>query len=205
MWNRNLLWILLALAAVSSAFAGCGASSDSNTEGSAGSDMNDLATLLDPPKPAAPPATSAETPTTDQPLVEQAPPVEDARAEMPPAESPEAEQPSQTPTEAGETAETFGPESGRRGQIFHGDGQGYLYAVFSARFVAENKMIMAQIKKTMDLFEATNSRKPESHEEFWQAIIVDGGVKLPDLESDEEYFYDAEKAELMVRKPEPQG
>ena len=103
--------------------------------------------------------------------------------------------------QAREMMEEFGPTSGRRGQSFHEDGQGYLFAVFSARFVAENRIVMAQIKKTMDLFEATNDRKPASHEEFWQAIIVDGGVSLPELEEGEEYFYDVENDVLMVKTP----
>jgi hypothetical protein len=106
--------------------------------------------------------------------------------------------------QAEEMMEEFGPTSGRRGQSFHDDGQGYLFAVFSARFVAENRLVMAQIKKNMDLFEATNGRKPTSHEEFWQAIIVDGGVALPELEEGEEYFYDVKNDVLMVKTPAPQ-
>ena len=106
--------------------------------------------------------------------------------------------------QAEEMMEEFGPTSGRRGQSFHQDGQGYLFAVFSARFVAENRVVMAQIKKNMDLFEATNGRKPASHEEFWQAIIVDGGVNLPELEEGEEYFYDVKNDALMVKTPTAQ-
>ena len=57
----------------------------------------------------------------------------------------------------------------------------------------------AVIPKNMQLFEATNGRKPKSHEEFMQKIIRDGKVSLPDLDEGLEYFYDAKKGELMVR------
>ena len=158
------------------------------------SDMDALAVQLEQskhqaaaPAPAVPTAEASPAP----PAVEQPAPVVASRASEP------------APAESSEMTE-FGPTSGRRGQSFHGGGQGYLYAVFSARFVAENRIIMAQIKKNMDLFEATHDRKPNSHEEFWQAIIVDGGVSLPELEEGEDYFYDAQKEELMVRTPAPQ-
>ena len=55
------------------------------------------------------------------------------------------------------------------------------------------------IPKNMQLFEATNGRKPKSHEEFMEKIIGEGKVKLPKLDEGLEYFYDADKGELMVR------
>lgn len=182
----TFLIITLSLA---TALPGCGSGASSS---SGGATMDDLATTLDPPQTAAPetpePVDSAEQQPIEQPI-EDADPAFDGTARI----QPEAEFQG--------TEEAYGAESGRRGQTFHADGQGYLYAVFSARFVAQNKITMAQIKKTMDLFEATHSRYPGSHEEFWQAIILEGGVTLPELEEGEEYFYDAEKRELMVRKP----
>jgi len=98
----------------------------------------------------------------------------------------------------------FNARSGRRGQSFHGQG-GYLNAVFSARFTSENQITKAQMKKNLDLFEATNSRYPSSQEEYFQAIIVDGGVSLPELNPGEEYWYDVENHQLMVRTPTGEG
>ena len=196
------LWIALALATVWA--AGC----DSSTN-SGGSDMDALATQLEQNNKATADAAAAEqarlaAETAAQAAAQQAepPPADNETTITITVKNPQgllANKAAQD--QAREMMEEFGPTSGRRGQSFHEDGQGYLFAVFSARFVAENRIVMAQIKKTMDLFEATNDRKPASHEEFWQAIIVDGGVSLPELEEGEEYFYDVENDVLMVKPP----
>ncbi len=55
------------------------------------------------------------------------------------------------------------------------------------------------IPKNVQLFQAKTGRKPKSHEEFMQEIVVKGKVKLPELDEGLEYYYDADKGELMVR------
>lgn len=212
----NVVWLGVVLATLS--LAGCDESSDTG-----GSDMDALAAQLEQNNQATAEAAAAEQArvaaeakaAAEKAAAEQAAAQKAAEQATP---APENETTititvknpqgllgnKETKKQAEEMMEEFGPTSGRRGQSFHEDGQGYLFAVFSARFVAENRIVMAQIKKNMDLFEATNGRKPASHEEFWQAIIVDGGVSLPELEEGEEYFYDVENDALMVKTPTEQ-
>lgn len=57
-----------------------------------------------------------------------------------------------------------------------------------------------QIPKTMQLFEATEGRKPNSNEEFMTEIIVKGQIKLPELNNaDDRYEYDPSDGELKVK------
>ena len=70
---------------------------------------------------------------------------------------------------------------------------GYLGAIGSARFTAQNKLIMAQIKSMMGAYRANNDGNyPKTQEEFMEKIIKAGQIELPELEADEEYVYDPE-------------
>jgi len=161
---------------------------------SGGSDMDSLAAQLEQSKQAKADAAAAAQ-------------AKEAAAQQAAAEAAQraAEQSAASQLEQDRANSTeFNARSGRRGQSFHGQG-GYLNAVFSARFTSENLITKAQLKKNLDLFEATNSRYPNSQEEYFQAIIVDGGVSLPELNQGEEYWYDVETHELMVRTPTGEG
>ena len=178
------VWIGVMLAAL--ATIGCDDSASSD-----GSDMDSLAAQLEQSKQAQADAAAQAKEAAQQAAAEAA--QRDAERAAPSA----AEQARAESTE-------FNARSGRRGQSFHGQG-GYLNAVFSARFTSENQITKAQMKKNLDLFEATNSRYPSSQEEYFQAIIVDGGVSLPELNPGEEYWYDVENHQLMVRTPTGEG
>ena len=55
------------------------------------------------------------------------------------------------------------------------------------------------IPHTMNLFQASEGRRPNSHEEFMQRIIVEGGITLPTLQNPgDEYRYDPATGQLMV-------
>ncbi len=69
-------------------------------------------------------------------------------------------------------------------------------------FQTEQRMVFdAQIPKNMQIFEASNGRKPKSHEEFMEQIIEAGMIKLPELPTGQRYVYDPQTGELMVEKP----
>jgi hypothetical protein len=67
--------------------------------------------------------------------------------------------------------------------------------------VRQRAVFEIEIPKNMQLFEATEGRKPNSHEEFMQKIITANGVKLPNLPANHRYVYDPQQGELMVEKP----
>jgi hypothetical protein len=53
----------------------------------------------------------------------------------------------------------------------------------------------------MQLYEATNGRKPRTHEEFMEQIVKFNAIPLPQLPPDCRYIYDPEIGELMVEHP----
>jgi hypothetical protein len=56
----------------------------------------------------------------------------------------------------------------------------------------------------LQLYEATNGRKPKTHEEFMEQIVKANQIKLPELPAGERYVYDPKAGELMVERPAPQ-
>ncbi len=71
-----------------------------------------------------------------------------------------------------------------------------------ALFRTQERLVFeAAIPQAMNLFEATNGRKPNSHEEFWEQIIGANNIRLPELPAGQRYVYDPNTAELMVEKP----
>ena len=162
---KHTAWMVMLLAAT----VGCSGSSD--TGGS--QDMDDMAAMLNQPKPA---------PAEETPAVEEE---ETSTAEY---------------TEAVEVT----AKDPKKGKVFHGQG-GYLNAVFSARFYAEHRLTLDKVKHATDLFEATNSRLPNSHEEFMREIIEANYIELPELDDGNEYWYDPSDGALKMRKPIVEG
>ena len=64
--------------------------------------------------------------------------------------------------------------------------------------VQQRAVFEIQIPQAMKLFEATEGRKPQSHEEFMQRIIQANRIQLPELPEGQQYRYDPEKGELWV-------
>jgi hypothetical protein len=184
---RHTAWMAVLLAAAT----GCDSSGSSDDSG--GSDMDAMARMLDqqqaaaPEKPAtteAPAAQPAEPPKADAVAVPQA---------APPAETerPHAAELVQTPG----TAQVIGQRK------YRNTVQGplrYYGAMASARMVIKDQLLWAQIKKSVDLFEATNSRYPKDTEEFMDVIIAENMIELPELPDGQEYFFDPTDHELKI-------
>ena len=90
------------------------------------------------------------------------------------------------------------PTDGKRGQ---GYGGGIITEPLRQRFLLEHRIMFLQMDNAMRMFKTFNNRVPESHDEFMEKIIKAGAVRLPELPDGEEYVYDPEKGELMVRRP----
>jgi len=67
--------------------------------------------------------------------------------------------------------------------------------------VKQRAVFEIKIPHAMNLFSATEGRKPKSNEEFMAKIIKANNIKLPELPAGQTYVYDPELGELMVRKP----
>ncbi len=68
--------------------------------------------------------------------------------------------------------------------------------------VQERIAFEAQIPNSMKIYKAQHDNKgPATHEEFMEVIIRENAVPLPELKPGEEYWYDAETEQLMVRMP----
>ena len=101
------------------------------------------------------------------------------------------------PPPPAEVIEEVGADDAVRGRTLQG---GYLQEVLGQRFHIEHRLIFMNVKKAIDLYQATNGFKPKSHEVFWSEIIEANSIQLPELYDDWEYYYDADSGELMKRK-----
>lgn len=57
-----------------------------------------------------------------------------------------------------------------------------------------------QVKQALDLFEASEGRKPNSHEEFEEKILKANNLTLPELPEGSRYEYDPATGDLIVWK-----
>ena len=64
--------------------------------------------------------------------------------------------------------------------------------------VRERAVFEIQIPSAMNLWEASNGRKPKSHEEFMDQIIKPNNIKLPELPAGKTYRYHPEDNQLYV-------
>jgi hypothetical protein len=67
--------------------------------------------------------------------------------------------------------------------------------------VKERVVFEVQIPKAMQLYEASNGKAPESHEEFMQKIVEENQIALPKLSEGRRYVYDPQTKQLMVERP----
>ena len=79
-------------------------------------------------------------------------------------------------------------------------GEGVLTTPLDIRWRAEERFILGNIQKAMDLYKAENNRAPKTHQEFMDKIIKANMIKLPELPEGEEYVYDPKSEQLMVQK-----
>ena len=55
------------------------------------------------------------------------------------------------------------------------------------------------MEKAVRDFKTLNERFPKTQQEFMTEIIEKNGIRLPELPPGDEYVYDAQKGELLVR------
>lgn len=124
-----------------------------------------------------------------------------AGCEPPPkakAPAPVAEQPMQpAPTEQVEAGVGVGIK-GRSLDEFEGAAVTPAKSYFA---VKERVVFEVQIPKAMQLYEASNGKAPETHEEFMQKIVEENQIALPKLPEGHRYVYDPQAKQLMVERP----
>lgn len=88
---------------------------------------------------------------------------------------------------------------GKKGR---GYGGGFVTEPIRQYFRAQQRVEFLRIDHAMNLFRGFHDRLPETHDEYMREIIQQNQIRLPELPPDEEYVYDPEKGELMVRRPQ---
>lgn len=64
----------------------------------------------------------------------------------------------------------------------------------------DSATLKIQIPKAMQLFQASQNRLPQSHDEFMTQIIRANNLRLPELPPGQRYVYDPRRGELMVER-----
>jgi hypothetical protein len=64
--------------------------------------------------------------------------------------------------------------------------------------VRERVVFETAIPHAISLFEASEGRKPKSHDEFMTRIIAENNIQLPQLQPNRQYYYDPQQGQLMV-------
>jgi hypothetical protein len=188
---NKLVWHIAWMAVVLLA-AGCGSSGGSSDSGG-NNDMDAMARMLNQPPAAAPETPAAATAPARRPA-------EQPKADVAAAEPAKPSAPPERPHAAELVQEPGTPQViGQRKYRNTVEGPlRYYGAMASARMVIKDKLLWAQIKKSVDLFEATNSRYPKDTEEFMDVIINENMIELPELPAGQEYFYDPTDHELKI-------
>ncbi len=95
---------------------------------------------------------------------------------------------------------------GRKGRNYGGEKDGIMAPIttpVATYFAAKGQIAFRiQVPDAMRLYKASSAdgKGPSDHETFMRDIIQANGIKLPELKPGDEYEYDPEKEELMVRK-----
>ena len=88
---------------------------------------------------------------------------------------------------------------GRRGR---GYGGGMVTEPIRQYFRVQQRMQFILMDKAIRDYKTLNGRMPKTHDEFMKEIIKANAIRLPELPDGEEYIYDPEQEELMVRRPQ---
>jgi hypothetical protein len=186
-----------------------GCNSTGSSDDSGGTDMNAIARSLDRPPAAAP--KQSQSPEASQSRRTKQPKAEPAKQPQVVAEK-QAQPPAQPPRpRASELITTPGQPQVVGQRRYRNTIEGpmsYYGAIASARMVMKDRILYAQIRKSTDLFEATNSRYPKDTAEFMDKIINENMIELPELPPNQEYFYDPTDHELKIgelREQPPAG
>lgn len=170
---------------------------------SAGCTQYEVGSLEPPAQPAAnddeaspdASATAPQTPASDEASVpdegagrERQTPNDDAQRD---ASEPSADQP--TPH-----VEKADVGVGTKGKDYGG---GIITEPARVFFRVEERITFQQVEHAKNLYKAEHGQFPESHEAFMEKVIEANQIELPGLPEGAEYWYDAEEAELMVKRP----
>lgn len=117
----------------------------------------------------------------------------------PPAATPA---PEETPSQEPRRAEVGVGRQGRSLDDEEGAGRVIAQPARTLFAVRERMVFDVQIPQALQLFEATEGRKPTSHEEFMQRIVAANQIQLPDLPAGSEYQYQPDDGELWVHPAE---
>ena len=214
---RDLAAASAAMVSLTILISGCDSSS-----GSGASDMDAMASQLGPKKPAA----ALAEPPAPQPAPPQPAPQPQTSATALPggiatsadpddlasrAASHPAPSASVAPAPAQQAADAPAPhvpavsrgEGNVVGKRVYANPAGgvmrYYGAIASARNFMEDRILDAQIQKTLQLYVAGNDGKfPKTNDEYMEHIIKEGMIQLPELPQGKEYFYDPSDHELKV-------
>ena len=90
---------------------------------------------------------------------------------------------------------------GKEGQKLKGK-EGVFVTPAKALFNTKQRVAFEfKIEPALRLYEAEKGHRPKTHKEFMEKIIKFNQIELPELPSGQEYIYDPEKGELMVKRP----
>lgn len=168
-----------------------------------------------PPQDAQPPAagTPAAPENTVEPATQHETPAPGPAAETAPPSEPQtpkstaagvdaaAKNAPQQPAASGEKANMEKAQVGV-GKKGRGYGGGIYTEPLRQYFLAGQRITLLQIDQGMKLYKAQHGNKPpKTQEEFMKEIVQARNLKLPELPPGDEYWYDAEKGELMVKHP----
>jgi len=88
---------------------------------------------------------------------------------------------------------------GRRGR---GYGGGMITEPIKQYFQARQRINFILLEKAIRDYKTLNGRMPSSHDDFMKEIVEANAISLPELPEGQEYIYDPDRKELMVRRPE---
>jgi hypothetical protein len=91
-----------------------------------------------------------------------------------------------------------GPQDARRGKSIAGGG--IITEPIRQNFLIRHRIAFLQLKNNEKLYQASEGRMPESHDEYMTEIVEKGGVRLPELDPGWDYYYDASDQTLKQRK-----
>jgi hypothetical protein len=76
----------------------------------------------------------------------------------------------------------------------------YYGAIANARVIAMDRMLGVQIRKSLDNYVhgENDGKYPKTTEEFMKNVVGPGMIELPELEPNQEYYFDPEQHELVI-------
>ncbi len=93
----------------------------------------------------------------------------------------------------------------------HYDSNNYIAVAVSSQFRVQEQLTLLTIKRAMQSYKALHDRYPETQEEFFDEIIKENGISLPQLPEGEKFLYDPELAKetrgvdsLRILRPKQQ-